>query len=111
MSVSYMVRYVGRPEDARAFMEHYRTKHKEIMQRYPRIRGCRLHHPVEWRDPVAVNKDNIFVLAELVFDSLEDLDFSLASEARQASRADFSNFPKLLDADIRHQAVETEILF
>lgn len=111
MSVSYLVRYVGEPEDARAFMEHYRTAHKEIMKRYPRIKGCKLHHPVEWHDPVAVNKDVIFVLAELVFDSLDDLNFALASEERQASRADFNNFPKLRNAEIRHQAVETEILF
>ncbi|MDR1828017.1 MAG: EthD family reductase [Methylobacteriaceae bacterium] len=111
MSVSYLVRYVGEPEDAEAFMEHYRTAHKQLMLRYPRIRGCKLHRPVAWNDPVAVKPDTIFVLAELIFDSIEDLNFALASEARQDSRKDFNNFPKIRNADIRHVAVETETLF
>ena len=111
MGVSYFVRYAGESSDGAAFMEHYRTRHAELLKRYPRIRGCKLHHPIEWNDPVQVNKDRIFILAELVFDSIEDLNFSLASEARQDSRKDFNNFPKLNNGEIRHLAVETEILF
>ncbi|MCD8352489.1 MAG: EthD family reductase [Planctomycetaceae bacterium] len=111
MSVSYFVRYEGETENAAAFMNHYRTKHTELMKRYPRIRGCKLHHPTAWHDPVPVKKDKVFVLAELVFDSIEDLNFSLASDARQDSRNDFNNFPTLQNSDIRHLAVTTEILF
>ncbi|MFC4296627.1 MAG: EthD family reductase [Castellaniella sp.] len=110
MSVSYFVRYVGTVEDARQFLQHYRTEHAAIMREYPRIRSCRLHHPVDWDDPVAVNKDAVFLLAELVFDSVEDLNFSLHSEVRQKSRADFMNFPRL-EGEVRHLAVSTEILF
>lgn len=111
MAVSYFVRYVGETSDAEAFMDHYRNRHAEVMKKYPRIRGCRIHHPVEWNDPVPVNKDKVFALAELVFDSLEDLNFALASEARQDSRKDFNNFPKLENGEIRHLAVSTEVLF
>jgi uncharacterized protein (TIGR02118 family) len=111
MSASYFVRYVGEPENAVAFMEHYRTGHSEIMKQYPRIRACKIHHPKEWNDPVAVNKDKVFILAELIFDSIEDLNFSLQSEARQRSRADFNNFPPIRNRDIRHLAVESEVLF
>ncbi|MCD8140148.1 MAG: EthD family reductase [Planctomycetaceae bacterium] len=111
MSVSYFVRYEGETENAAAFLNHYRTQHAELLRHYPRIRECKLHHPAEWHDPVPVKKDRIFVLAELVFDSLEDLNFSLASEARQDSRRDFNNFPPLHNSDIRHLAVTTEILF
>ena len=111
MSVSYFVRYVGETDEAEAFLKHYRTRHSSLMQKYPRIRGCNLHHPVDWTDPVPVHKDNVFMLAELVFDSVEDLNFALASQARQDSRADFNNFPKLSNSDIRHLAVETEKLF
>ena len=111
MTVSYFIRYVGRSEDVEKFFEHYRTKHAAILREYPGIRGCRLHHPIPWDDPVSVNKDDILVLAELVFDSAEALNQSLQSETRQRSRADFLNFPKLLGGEIRHLAVNTETLF
>jgi uncharacterized protein (TIGR02118 family) len=109
--VSYFIRYVGRPEDADKFFEHYRTRHAALLRDYPGIRGCRLHHPIPWHDPVSVNKDNVLVLAELIFDSADALNQSLLSEARQRSRADFLNFPKLIDGEVRHLAVETETLF
>lgn len=108
--VSYFIRYVGRPEDADAFFDHYRTKHIAFLRDYPGIRGCRLHHPIPWNDPVAVNKDHVLVLAELIFDDAEALDRALKSEARQRSRSDFNNFPKF-DGQISHQAVMTETLF
>lgn len=111
MSVSYFIRYVGEAADADAFLAHYRDKHALILREYPRIRSCRLHHPVAWNDPVPVTKDRVFLLAELVFDSIEDLDFSLASATRQQSRADFHNFPPLANSEIRHLAVATETLF
>lgn len=109
--VSYFIRYVGRPEDADKFFEHSRPRHAALLRDYPGIRGCRLHHPIPWHDPVSVNKDNVLVLAELIFDSADALNQSLLSEARQRSRADFLNFPKLIDGEVRHLAVETETLF
>ena len=111
MSVSYFIRYVGVPKDVAAFLEHYRLRHSRIMREYPGIRGCRLHHPIEWDDPVKVNKDNVFMLAELIFDTREDLDRALQSDVRQRSRADFLNFPPLENGEIRHLAVQTETLF
>lgn len=111
LSVSYFIHYAGQPRDADAFLDHYRSRHVVIMREYPRIRGCRLHHPVAWNDPVGVNKDNAFLLAELVFDNQEDLDRALASDTRQRSRADFLNFPPLENGEIRHLAVQTETLF
>lgn len=111
MSVSYFIRYAGKPEDADAFLQHYRTRHAAIMREYPGIKGCRLHHPVPWHDPVAVNKDDtVFLLAELEFDSVEALNAALLSDTRQRSRADFLNFPRL-DGEIRHLAIRTEVLF
>lgn len=110
MSVSYFIRYAGTTKDADAFLEHYRVRHVEIMREYPGIRACKLHHPVSWHDPVAVNKDAVFLLAELVFDDVDALNTALLSETRQRSRADFLHFPTL-DGEIRHLAVQTEILF
>lgn len=110
VSASYFIRYAGTVSDAEAFLEHYRNGHAAIMREYPGIRACKLHHPVEWVDPVAVNKDQVFLLAELVFDDIDALNASLQSETRQRSRADFLKFPPL-DGEIRHLAIETEILF
>jgi uncharacterized protein (TIGR02118 family) len=111
LSVSYFIRYAGQPRDAAAFLDHYRSRHAAIMREYPGIRSCRLHHPVAWNDPVAVHKDNAFLLAELVFDNEQDLDRALGSDTRQRSRADFLNFPPLENGEIRHLAVKTETLF
>ncbi|MCC7275292.1 MAG: EthD family reductase [Alphaproteobacteria bacterium] len=111
MTVSYFIRYVGTPEDADAFFDHYRRRHVAFLKDYPGIRGCRLHRPIPWNDPVAVVKDQVLVLAELMFDDAAALDRALHSEARQRSRGDFLNFPRLRDGEIRHLAVETETLF
>jgi len=111
LAVSYFIRYTGTPADREAFLAHYREKHALILREYPGIRACRLHHAIAWNDPVAVNKDTPFLVAELVFDSAEALDHALASATRQRSRADFLNFPPLANGEIRHLAVETETLF
>lgn len=111
MSVSYFIRYAGVPADREAFLAHYRDKHALILRRYPGIRACRLHHPTPWVDPVPVNKDQVFLLAELVFDDEEALNRALASATRLESRADFQSFPSLSGGDIRHLAVVTEVLF
>jgi len=110
LSCSYFVRYRGTPEDPRRFLEHYRKKHGPIMRAYPGITACRLHIGTPWVDPVAVTPENIFLLAELEFPSIEALNAALASEMRQRSRADFVNFPRF-DGEITHQAVITETLF
>jgi len=110
MSVSYLVRYRGAAADPAAFLDHYRSRHATILRDYPGIRACRLHHPVPWVDPVQVRPDGLFLLAELRFDSLDDLNRALASETRQRSRADFVNFPRF-EGEVSHQAVETEVLF
>ena len=110
MSCSYLIHYRGQPVDSAAFLEHYRRVHAPIMQRYPNIRGCFLHHAIPWVDPVSVQSDGLFLMAELKFDSIEDLNYALAAEVRQESRRDFQNFPSF-EGQIRHQAVSTEILF
>ena len=110
MSCSYLIHYRGQPTDSAAFLEHYRRVHGPIMRRYPNIRGCLLHHAIPWVDPVSVRPDGLFVMAELKFDSIEELNQALAAEVRQESRRDFQNFPSF-EGQIRHQAISTEILF
>ena len=110
MSCAYLVRYRGMPEDPERFLDHYRTQHASIMRAYPNIRACHLHRAVSWEDPVAVRPDGLFLLADLRFDSVDDLNAALASEMRQRSREDFINFPRF-NGEITHQAIVTETLF
>jgi uncharacterized protein (TIGR02118 family) len=109
VSCSYLVRYRGMPEDPDRFLDYYKTSHGLILREYPKIRSCLLHRAVPWVDPVQVRPDGLFVLAELKFDSIEDLNTALASEVRMRSRADFTNFPRF-NGEISHQAVITEVL-
>ena len=111
MSCSYFVYYKGIPDDPESFLDHYRKKHGPILKKYPKIRSCLLHRPVAWTDPATVNPpDGMYLLAELKFDSVEDLNEALASDARQESRKDFVNFPHF-NGEVRHQAVVTEVQF
>src|SRR5690625_1047502 len=107
LTASYFVRYIGAPEDREAFIKYYREQHALIMQEYPGIQSCKLHFSDAWTDPVDVNRDSVFLIAELVFNSITELNQALQSEARQRSRQDFINFPKF-NGTVTHLAVTTE---
>jgi uncharacterized protein (TIGR02118 family) len=107
MSVSYFVRYEGTAEDAGEFVRYYREQHAAILGRFPGIRGIVLHTPIEWRDPFPVRADRFLMMAQMIFDSAEDLDRALQSDARAEARGDFSRFPKF-EGSVFHQAALTE---
>jgi uncharacterized protein (TIGR02118 family) len=110
MSVSYFVRYQGKPADPQAFLDYYRRTHARFMQAFPGVRGAILHHPVSWHDPVSVKPDLRYMLAQVTFDDATALNVALQSEARLRSREDFKNMPAFL-GEVTHQACEAEILF
>jgi uncharacterized protein (TIGR02118 family) len=110
MSVSYFVRYQGKPDDPKAFLDYYRRTHARFMQAFPGVRGAILHHPVGWHDPVPVKPDLRYMLAQVMFDDAAALNAALASEARLRSRDDFKNMPPF-QGEVTHQACEAEILF
>ena len=107
MPASYFVRYEGQAENADAFLAYYRNSHVPILARFPGIRRIVLHTPVPYRDPYAVNPDRFCLLAQMVFDSPEDLERALCSDARAQARADFAGFPPFHGA-VYHQAVLSE---
>jgi uncharacterized protein (TIGR02118 family) len=107
MSVSYFVRYEGAAEDSEAFLAYYRRQHVPILARFPGIRGIVLHSPAEWRDPFTVIPDRFVLLAQMIFDTPDDLDRALQSPARAEARADFARFPPFAGA-VYHQAVISE---
>ncbi len=107
MTVSYYVRYHGEAEDTDAFLAHYRDVHVPHLLRFPGIRSVILHRAARSADPFPVEPGGDLLLAEMVFETIADLDAALASEARQAARADFASFPAFRGS-ITHQAMEAE---
>lgn len=110
MSVSYFVRYEGVAADPDAFLAHYRTQHVPLLTRLPGIRRIVLHTPCSWKDPYPVKPDRFAILVQMVFDSLEDLEEAVGSEARAAARADFGKLPPFQGA-VYHQAAVGEEVF
>ncbi len=107
MSVSYFVRYEGTAEDSGEFLRYYRERHAPILARFPGIRGIVLHTPVEWRDRFPVNADRFMLVAQMIFDTAEDLNRALQSDARAEAREDFARFPQF-EGTVFHQAVVSE---
>ena len=110
VSVSYFVRYEGEAESPEAFLAYYRDRHAPILARLPGVKRIVLHTPAVWQDPFPVKPDRFALLAQMIFDSEEDLNRALRSEARASARDDFGNFPPF-HGSVRHQAVFSEEVF
>lgn len=76
------------PEDTDAFDAHYRDVHTPIVRGYPRLRDLKTCQPAG----VGGRPSPYYLMAEMAFDSLEDLDAALSSEAGAASGRDLRNF-------------------
>jgi uncharacterized protein (TIGR02118 family) len=110
VSVSYFVRYEGEAEDWEAFFSNYRHHHVPILIRFPGIRQIVLHTPIPAHDPFPVEGDRFALLVQLVFDTAEDLQRALDSEARAAAREHFAHFP-VFHGPVRHQAVLSQDVY
>ncbi len=93
MTVSYYVRYHGETVEKEAVLDHYRDVHVPHLLRFPGIRSVILHHAAASADPFPVEAGGDLLLAEMVFETIADLDRALASEARATARSDFATFP------------------
>jgi uncharacterized protein (TIGR02118 family) len=110
MSVSYFVRYEAVAENPSEFLRYYREQHTSILARFPGLRRIVLHAPVAWNDRFPVRPDRFLLLAQMEFDTQEDLDRALGSEARADARRDFANFPRF-EGSVYHQATRSEEVF
>jgi uncharacterized protein (TIGR02118 family) len=107
MTVSYFVRYQGQADDPDAFLRHYREAHAPILHQFPGLRELVLHRGVDWRDPFPVTPGGTLLLAQMTFETIDDLDRALVSEARARARDDFARMPAFHGA-ITHQAMVAE---
>ncbi len=86
-----MVRLIAlfnRPDDPDAFDAHYRDVHLPIVRRYPKLMAIRLFK----LDSVGPRQSPFYLMTEMVFESREDLDAAIASEAGRESGRDLRNF-------------------
>ena len=110
MTVSYFVRYQGRPADRAAFDAHYAGPHAALLRDFPGIRSLILHGPAVAHDPCPVNGAGLHLLSQMIFDSEDALRAALISQARQRAFADRANFPAF-EGTIAHQAMRAETIF
>src|SRR5262249_53475053 len=106
MSVSYFVRYEGTAVNASDFVRYYRDHHVPILAKFPGIREIILHTPIEWQDKFPVQSDRFMLLTQMIFDTAEDLQRALQSDARAEARLDFGRFPKF-KGNVYHQAARS----
>jgi uncharacterized protein (TIGR02118 family) len=109
-SVSYFVRYEGQAENQEEFIAHYRDYYAPILARFPGIKRIVLHAPTTWRDPFPLKTDRFALLAQMIFDSQEDLNLALQSDERATARKDFSSLPRF-HGMVYHQATVSEEVF
>jgi uncharacterized protein (TIGR02118 family) len=79
----------GQPSDPAAFEEHYANTHQPLVDRIPRLQrfeAGRIVGTPEGGDPP------FYRIAELSFDSPEDLQSAMGSEEGQATAGDIPNF-------------------
>jgi uncharacterized protein (TIGR02118 family) len=107
VSISYFVRYDISTADLARFMEHYRTRHVEILSRWPGAQRVVLHTPAEWNDPFAIARGNAVLLVQMEFESEAALKAALFSRERAEARMDFQSFPAF-SGTVTYQAMCSE---
>lgn len=108
--LSYVVRYHRPAENEAAFVEHYVSHHPQILGEFPDVRNVFCYLPVDWVDPIGLPREDLMLGNEVVFDSLDALNASLASEVRHKLREDYNAFPPFTGRNTHH-AMMRERLF
>ena len=95
--IKFCVFYYGKPEDPAAFDDYYWTHHLPLVTRWPRLR----RFVISKGQP----GDEIYLIAEMYFESREDLEIAFHSPERAETGRDLKNFPKFL-GEIKRQTFE-----
>jgi uncharacterized protein (TIGR02118 family) len=76
------------PADPAAFDKYYHETHIPLATRMPGVRSC----VISAAPPRVLAGHPAYLVAELTFDSMADLDAALASPEGQTTAADLANF-------------------
>jgi len=101
-TLSYVVRYHRPAENEAEFIQHYIDHHPPILGEFPDIRNVFCYVPLTWDDPLGLPREDLMLGNEVVFDSLDALNASLASEVRHKLREDYNTFPPFTGRNTHH---------
>ncbi len=87
MAAKILVLY-QQPPDPEKFQNYYFNTHIPLARKIPKLRGIKFNKG----QAVALTGDAPFLIAELEFDSMEDLQAAVTSPEGQATAADVPNF-------------------
>lgn len=95
--VKFCVFYCGQPEDPAAFDKYYRDHHLPIVVRWPRIKR------------IVISKgqpgDGIYQIAELYFESREEMEAALRSPERALAAEDAKKLPRFI-GEVKRQTFD-----
>jgi len=91
--VTYLVEYCRPAEDETAFIDYYRANHPPIMAELPNIRRLEIYTPVDWSNPLALERADHMLMCDCSFDDVDALTAALHSDVRHRLREDYVTFP------------------
>jgi len=108
--LSFVVRYYRPIEHEQTFIEYYIDNHPPIQVNFPKIRNIFCYLAIDWQDSSGVAASESFLGNEIVFDSTDDLNDALQSDARHELREDYKNFLPH-EGTVTHHAMLRRILY
>ncbi len=91
--VTYLVAYQRPADNEAAFIEYYCTNHPPIMAELPEIRRLEIYTPVDWSNPLALERADHMLMCDVSFDDVDALTAALHSDVRHRLREDYNTFP------------------
>ncbi len=91
--VTYLVEYQRPADDEAVFIEYYCANHPPIMAELPEIRRLEVYTPVDWSNPLALERADHMLMCDVSFDDVDALTAALNSDVRHRLRADYDTFP------------------
>ena len=92
--VTYMVEYRRPADDEELFIEYYCANHPPIMSELPEIRRLEIYTPVDWSNPLALDRADNMLMCDCSFDDVDALTTALHSDVRFRLRDDYHTFPR-----------------
>jgi uncharacterized protein (TIGR02118 family) len=83
-----LIALYDQPDDHEAFDTHYREVHAPLVERYPKLRSLRLTK----LDGAGGRPAPYYLMAEMIFDSYQDLTDAVGSAPSAESARDLRNF-------------------
>ncbi len=91
--VTYLVDYQRPADDEAAFIDYYCANHPPIMAELPGISRLEIYTPVEWTNPLALDRADAMLMCDVSFETTDALTAALHSDVRHRLRADYETFP------------------